>query len=129
MAEERNDPRWSPDNDDGWNVFFVRQRANRITTYDGPPSNYHIVGRWRWWSAPGRTVEWVLQYIADENNRRCRCHHTAPRTREMYLPYNTPSTWFLATVMDEPVEAVPSRSRRHSSSRNDLVIHEPSPPR
>jgi hypothetical protein len=52
-------------------VFFVRQRVDRLAAYDGngdPPSNYNIV-RWRrWWSAAGRTLAWVLKYIADGNN-------------------------------------------------------------
>jgi hypothetical protein len=69
--EERNDPRWSPDNDDGCTIFFVQQHADRLAAYNGngdPPSNYNIVGRWRWWSVPGRTLAWVLQYISYGNN-------------------------------------------------------------
>jgi hypothetical protein len=70
-AEEQNDPQWSLDNDDAWDVFFIRQHAERLAAYNGngnPSSNYNISGQRRWWSATGRTLTWVLHYIADGNN-------------------------------------------------------------
>ena len=69
--EERNDPRWDPANHYGWSLFFQRQREDRIAAYDGngdPPENNNSKGRRRWWSAPGRTLAWVLRYITDGNN-------------------------------------------------------------
>jgi hypothetical protein len=68
--EEHNDARWSSDTDQAWITFFLREREDRLATYDGsgdPPVNYNASGRRRWWSAPGRTLAWVLGYIADEN--------------------------------------------------------------
>jgi hypothetical protein len=44
-AEERNDPQWSPDNNNVRDIFFVRQRVDPLTGYDdnsGPPFNYNI---------------------------------------------------------------------------------------
>ncbi|KAM0861583.1 hypothetical protein ACQ4PT_045803 [Festuca glaucescens] len=69
--EERNDPRWSPDNNHAWTAFFEGEREDRLAAYDGsgdPPANNNASGRRRWWSAPGRTLAWVLSYIADGND-------------------------------------------------------------
>jgi hypothetical protein len=77
-AEERNDPQWSPDNDEAWTVFFVWQRADRRATYDGnddPSYNYIINGRRQWWSAPGRILVWVLRTSSTGTTCRCRCRH------------------------------------------------------
>jgi hypothetical protein len=63
-TEERNDPQWSPDNDDAWDIFFVRQLEDRLAAYDGnddSPSNYNITGRRRWWS--------VLEICPRGNNK------------------------------------------------------------
>jgi hypothetical protein len=46
-AEERNDPQWSPDDDEAWTLFFVRACAYRLAAYDGngdPPANHTISG-------------------------------------------------------------------------------------
>jgi hypothetical protein len=69
--EEQNDPRWSPDNDQAWTAFFGHRRVDRLVAYDcndDPPSNYNTSGRRRWWSVPGRTLSWVLGYIANGND-------------------------------------------------------------
>jgi hypothetical protein len=69
--EEQNDAQWWPDSDQAWTTFFLRERKDRLTAYDGggdPPVNYNASGWWRWWSAPGRTLAWVLGYITDEND-------------------------------------------------------------
>jgi hypothetical protein len=66
--EEGNDPRWSPDNDYGWSIFFQCQHEDRLAAYDcnsDPPANSNARGRRRWWSAP---VRWVLTYIAEGND-------------------------------------------------------------
>jgi hypothetical protein len=58
MAEERNDPQWSPDNDNTWTLFFLREHVDHLAPYDGngdSPSNHNISGRRWWWSALGRT--------------------------------------------------------------------------
>jgi hypothetical protein len=69
--EERNDPRWSPDNDQACSVFFQREHEDRLAAYDSnddPAANNNASGWRRWWSAPGRTLAWVLAYIADRND-------------------------------------------------------------
>jgi hypothetical protein len=69
--EERNDPEWSRNNEQVWTMFFQCQREDRLAAYDGssdPPANNNSSGWRRWWSASGRTLAWVLGYIADGND-------------------------------------------------------------
>jgi hypothetical protein len=52
-------------------VFFCRRYERELAAYDGPPPppvRNNAVGCRRWWSAPGRTLEFVLGHIEHGNN-------------------------------------------------------------
>jgi hypothetical protein len=61
--EQRADPRFYPDNREAWTAFFRRRYECELAAYDGPPphpARNNAAGRRRWWSAPSRTLEFVL---------------------------------------------------------------------
>jgi hypothetical protein len=54
-------------------TFFAQQREDQIAADNGnapPPENNNSEGRQRLWSAPGKTLAWVLDHIADGNTPR-----------------------------------------------------------
>jgi hypothetical protein len=68
--EQREEPRFFPDNYDEWNDFFRRRYECELAAYNGPPpppARNNAAGRHRWWSAPGRTLENVLAHIEGGN--------------------------------------------------------------
>jgi hypothetical protein len=120
--EERNDPQWDPDNRHAWSAFFAWQREDRFRAYDGPgppPENFNSEGQRRWWSAPGRTLTWVMDHIANGNNPPLAMppppprHNMGPRrspssssspcssASPRFSPYGLPSPHYLAPVKDE----------------------------
>jgi hypothetical protein len=69
--EQRIDPRFYPDNWEAWTAFFHRRYERELAAYDGPPpppARNNAAGRHRWWSAPGRTLEFVLEHIERGND-------------------------------------------------------------
>jgi hypothetical protein len=69
--EQRADPRFYSDNRQAWTAFFRRRYEHELAAYDGPPpppARNNAVGCHRWWSAPGRTLEFVLEHIERDND-------------------------------------------------------------
>jgi hypothetical protein len=69
--EQRADPRFYPDNREAWTAFFRQWYERELAAYDGPPpspARNNAVGCHRWWSAPGRTLEFVLEHIERGND-------------------------------------------------------------
>jgi hypothetical protein len=69
--EQRADPRFYPDNREAWTAFFCRRYERELAAYDGPPTppaRNNAAGRRRWWSAPGGTLEFVLEHIERGND-------------------------------------------------------------
>ncbi|KAK1651130.1 hypothetical protein QYE76_068935 [Lolium multiflorum] len=68
--EERAEPRHHPDNYTAWNSYFLRRWERELAAYDGPPPpppRNNSAGRKRWWSAPGRSLEAVIEHIQGGN--------------------------------------------------------------
>jgi hypothetical protein len=69
--EQRAEPRFYPDNREAWTAFFRRRYERELAAYNGPhppPTRNNAAGRRRWWSAPGRTLEFVLEHIENGND-------------------------------------------------------------
>jgi hypothetical protein len=69
--KQRADPRFYPDNREALTAFFRRRYERELAAYDGPPplpARNNAIGRRRWWSAPGRTLEFVLDHIERGND-------------------------------------------------------------
>jgi hypothetical protein len=69
--EQRADPRFYPDNRESWTAFFRRRYERELAAYDGPsppPARNNAAGRRCWWSAPDRTLEFVLDHIERGND-------------------------------------------------------------
>jgi hypothetical protein len=69
--EQRADPRFYPDNREAWTAFFCRRYECELAAYDNPsppPTRTNAVGRRRWWSTPGHTLEFVLEHIEHGND-------------------------------------------------------------
>jgi hypothetical protein len=69
--EQRADPRFYPDNREAWTAFFCRRYERELAAYDGPPpppARNNAAGRRCRWSAPGRTLEFVLEHIERGND-------------------------------------------------------------
>jgi hypothetical protein len=92
----------------------------------GYPVNNNSKERRRWWSAPGRTLAWVLTYIVEGKDNpppsRGNDQSSSSRSSARYWPHNTPSPCFLAMVKDELDEAPPTRRLHHGGG--GVVIHE-----
>jgi hypothetical protein len=126
-----------------WSAFFARQHEDRLAAYDGsgpPPENFNSEGRRRWWSAPGRTLTWVLDHIANGNNpplamppppqrpnRGPRCSPSSSSSSRSsasprFSPYGSPSPRYLALVKDE------RESPRRRSSGGPVICGDPGLP-
>jgi hypothetical protein len=82
--EQRADPRFYPDNLEAWTAFFRRRYERELAAYDGPfppPARNNAAGRRRWWSAPGRTLEFVLEHIEGGNDPPLQMPPTLSRRR------------------------------------------------
>jgi hypothetical protein len=69
--EQRADPRFYPENREAWTAFFRRRYECELAAYEGPsppPACNNATGGRRWWSAPGRTLEFVLEHIERGND-------------------------------------------------------------
>jgi hypothetical protein len=69
--EQRADPCFYPDNREAWTAFFRHCYECELAAYDGPPpppACNNAAGCRRWWSAPGRTLEFVLDHIERGND-------------------------------------------------------------
>jgi hypothetical protein len=65
--EQRADPRFYPDNRETRTAFFRRRYERELAAYDGPPPSpvrNNAAGLRCWWSAPGRTLDFVLEHIS-----------------------------------------------------------------
>jgi hypothetical protein len=69
--EQRADPRFYPNNREAWMAFFRRRFERKLAAYHSPPPlsvRNNAAGRRRWWSAPGRTLEFVFEHIKRGND-------------------------------------------------------------
>jgi hypothetical protein len=68
---QRAEPRFFPDNYPAWMEFFRRRYEQELAAHDGPPSPpvcNNAVGRHRWWSVLGHTLENVLAHNEGGNS-------------------------------------------------------------
>jgi hypothetical protein len=107
--EQRADPRFYPDN---W-----RRYERELAAFDGPPplpARNNAAGRRRWWSAPGRTLEFVLEHIEHGNDPVLEM---PPPPRPM-LSRRRGSSWMPRWMASVSSGSASSGSATRSSSRS-----------
>ncbi|XBJ12198.1 hypothetical protein VPH35_016771 [Triticum aestivum] len=67
--EQRNEPRYAPDSETLWMMYFERRREEEIASVNGGvPRGRHNSEGWReWWGVPGHTLDAVLDHIETGN--------------------------------------------------------------
>ncbi|XBI84546.1 hypothetical protein VPH35_092837 [Triticum aestivum] len=135
--EQRNEPRYAPDSETLWTLYFERRREEQIASINGviPRGRLNSEGRREWWGVPGRTLDAVLDHIETGNvpgleyptrpsfSRR-RGSSWIPRRMEPGLSSSLGSgSPAVRPVKPEPEETPLGRRARSGA----LVINEPSP--
>ena len=67
--EQRNEPRYAPDSETLWTLYFQRRREEQTASVNGiiPRGRLNSEGRREWWGVPGRTLDAVLDHIETGN--------------------------------------------------------------
>jgi len=133
--EQQNEPRYAPDSETLWTLYFKRRCEEQITSVNGiiPCGHLNSEGWREWWGIPGRTLDAVLDHIETGNVPRLeyltrpsfsrrRSSSWMPRRMEpgssSSLGSGLPA---LRPVKPEP-EGTPLRRRSRSGA---LVINKP----
>ncbi|XP_044356403.1 uncharacterized protein [Triticum aestivum] len=133
----RNEPRYAPDSETLWTLYFERCREEQIASVNGviPRGRLNSEGWREWWGVPGRTLDAVLDHIETGNVPRLE-HLTRPsfsrRRGSSWIPRpmepgssssSGSGSPALRLVMPEP-EGTPLGRRVRSGA---LIINEPLP--
>nr|BDI54548.1 receptor-like protein 12 [Triticum aestivum] len=109
--EQRNEPRYVPDSETLWTLYFQARREEQIASTNGviPRGRLNSKGRREWWGVPGRTLDAVLDHIETGNPGSSSSSGSGSPAVRLVKP--------------EPEETPLGRRARSST----LVINEPSP--
>ncbi|XBI60382.1 hypothetical protein VPH35_041319 [Triticum aestivum] len=135
--DQRNEPRYAPDGETLWTLYFQLRREEQIASVNGiiPRGRLNSEGRREWWGVPGRTLDAVLDHIETSNVPRLdyptrpsfsRRRGSSWMTRRMETGSSLSSgsgSPALRPVKPEPEETPLGRRARSGA----LVINEPSP--
>ncbi|XBH63236.1 hypothetical protein VPH35_117264 [Triticum aestivum] len=135
--EQRNKPRYAPDSETLWTLYFQRRREEQIASINGiiPRGRLNSEGRREWWGVPGRTLDAILDYIEIGNVPRLEYPTRLSFSR------HCGSSWMLRRMEPgsslssgsgspalRPVKPEPEETPLGRRARSDaLVINEPSP--
>ncbi|XBI13913.1 hypothetical protein VPH35_140579 [Triticum aestivum] len=136
-AEQQNEPRYAPDSETLWTMYFQRRRKEQIASVNGiiPRGRLNSEGRRERWAVPDRRLNAALDHIETGNVPRLeyptrpsfsrrRGSSWMPRRMEPGSSSSSGSgSPALCPVKPEP-EETPLGSRARSGA---LVINEPSP--
>ncbi|XBH65159.1 hypothetical protein VPH35_118800 [Triticum aestivum] len=135
--EQRNEPRYAPDSETLWTLYFERRREEQIASVNGviPRGRLNSEGRREWWGVPGRTLDTVLDHIETGNVPRLE-YPTRPsfsrRRGSSWMPRRmepgSSSSSGSGSLALRPVKLEPEETPLERRARSGaLVINEPSP--
>jgi hypothetical protein len=116
--EQRADLRFYPDNREAWTAFFRCWYERELAAYDGPPpppACNNDAGRHRWWSAPGCTLEFILEHIERGNDLVLEMPPPPPRPT---LFRRRGSSWMPRRMASGSSGSASSGSAMRSASRS-----------
>ena len=97
--EQRQDPRWDPRNPANhgrYEAAFQRAYEEDFNRWDGPgpaPTDNNVAGREAFWSVPGRTLQFVMNHIANGGSLLTAAPAPAPAAwANHWAPCATPSS-------------------------------------
>ena len=97
--EQRQDPRWDPRNPANhgrYEAAFQRAYEEDFNRWDGPgpaPTDKNVAGREAFWSVPGRTLQFVMNHIANGGSLLTAAPAAPPPPpANQWVPRATPSS-------------------------------------
>ncbi|KAM3386635.1 hypothetical protein ACQJBY_009912 [Aegilops geniculata] len=135
--EQRNEPRYAPDSETLWTMYFQRRCEEQIASVNGivPRGRHNSEGRREWWGVPGRTLDAVLDHIQTGNVPRLEYPTRASFSRRRsssWMPRRmepgSSSSSGSGSPAFRPVKPEPEETPLGRRARSGaLVINEPSP--